>query len=147
MTYPFVLYKHGMENSCPDPGSNRGPLDLQSNALPTELSRQGLNRALCFYIRIIAMYQNYDKSFQSFSMCLQMVHSIQCNYDFFLSNYHTHDFPTHMYYTYEFSISTHIRDTGWCFSQLIVPIQHSCLHPWSKMTNIKFMKAEEGTAH
>ena len=25
---------------CPDPGSNRGPLDLQSNALPTELSRQ-----------------------------------------------------------------------------------------------------------
>ena len=25
--------------SCRDPGSNRGPLDLQSNALPTELSR------------------------------------------------------------------------------------------------------------
>ena len=25
---------------CRDPGSNRGPLDLQSNALPTELSRQ-----------------------------------------------------------------------------------------------------------
>ena len=24
---------------CRDPGSNRGPLDLQSNALPTELSR------------------------------------------------------------------------------------------------------------
>lgn len=24
---------------CPHPGSNRGPLDLQSNALPTELSR------------------------------------------------------------------------------------------------------------
>ena len=24
---------------CPDPGLNRGPLDLQSNALPTELSR------------------------------------------------------------------------------------------------------------
>ena len=23
---------------CPDPGSNQGPLDLQSNALPTELS-------------------------------------------------------------------------------------------------------------
>jgi hypothetical protein len=23
---------------CRDPGSNRGPLDLQSNALPTELS-------------------------------------------------------------------------------------------------------------
>ena len=27
------------EKVCPDPGSNRGPLDLQSNALPTELSR------------------------------------------------------------------------------------------------------------
>jgi hypothetical protein len=25
---------------CRDPGSNRGPLDLQSNALPTELSRR-----------------------------------------------------------------------------------------------------------
>ena len=28
----------GRQN-CRDPGSNRGPLDLQSNALPTELSR------------------------------------------------------------------------------------------------------------
>ena len=28
------------QNICRDPGSNRGPLDLQSNALPTELSRQ-----------------------------------------------------------------------------------------------------------
>ena len=27
------------KNQCRDPGSNRGPLDLQSNALPTELSR------------------------------------------------------------------------------------------------------------
>ena len=26
-------------SKCRDPGSNRGPLDLQSNALPTELSR------------------------------------------------------------------------------------------------------------
>ena len=25
--------------TCRDPGSNRGPLDLQSNALPSELSR------------------------------------------------------------------------------------------------------------
>ena len=24
---------------CPDPGLNQGPLDLQSNALPTELPR------------------------------------------------------------------------------------------------------------
>ena len=28
---------------CRDPGSNRGPLDLQSNALPTELSRRLIN--------------------------------------------------------------------------------------------------------
>ena len=28
------------KQKCRDPGSNRGPLDLQSNALPTELSRQ-----------------------------------------------------------------------------------------------------------
>ena len=28
------------KKKCRDPGSNRGPLDLQSNALPTELSRQ-----------------------------------------------------------------------------------------------------------
>ena len=26
------------EKQCRDPGSNQGPLDLQSNALPTELS-------------------------------------------------------------------------------------------------------------
>ena len=35
----FVLKK------CRDPGSNRGPLDLQSNALPTELSRLPLSAA------------------------------------------------------------------------------------------------------
>ena len=28
-----------LTQKCRDPGSNRGPLDLQSNALPTELSR------------------------------------------------------------------------------------------------------------
>ena len=27
------------KKKCRDPGSNQGPLDLQSNALPTELSR------------------------------------------------------------------------------------------------------------
>jgi hypothetical protein len=27
-----------VKKNCHDPGSNRGPLDLQSNALPTELS-------------------------------------------------------------------------------------------------------------
>ena len=33
--YMFGLVK----TKCRDPGSNRGPLDLQSNALPTALSR------------------------------------------------------------------------------------------------------------
>ena len=28
-----------LKTKCRDPGSNRGPLDLQSNALPTALSR------------------------------------------------------------------------------------------------------------
>ena len=32
------VLKIGIEK-CRDPGSNQGPLDLQSNALPTELSR------------------------------------------------------------------------------------------------------------
>jgi hypothetical protein len=31
----------GFKKLCRDPGSNRGPLDLQYNALPTELSRLG----------------------------------------------------------------------------------------------------------
>ena len=31
------------KKQCRDPGSNRGPLDLQSNALPTELSRPDEN--------------------------------------------------------------------------------------------------------
>ena len=33
--------RHGIipKGSCRDPGSNRGPSDLQSDALPTELSR------------------------------------------------------------------------------------------------------------
>ena len=33
------------KQKCRDPGSNRGPLDLQSNALPTELSRQDIKRS------------------------------------------------------------------------------------------------------
>ena len=32
---------------CRDPGSNRGPLDLQSNALPTELSRHVMIKICC----------------------------------------------------------------------------------------------------
>ena len=37
----FQIIKINFVNwqNCRDPGSNRGPLDLQSNALPTELSR------------------------------------------------------------------------------------------------------------
>ena len=39
--YFFInkMFLAGVEKKCRDPGSNRGPLDLQSNALPTELSR------------------------------------------------------------------------------------------------------------
>ena len=36
------FYKHLFEAKCRDPGSNWGPSDLQSDALPTELSRLGL---------------------------------------------------------------------------------------------------------
>ena len=36
-----------LKKKCRDPGSNRGPLDLQSNALPTELSR--LMQILSYY--------------------------------------------------------------------------------------------------
>ncbi|GFX03277.1 hypothetical protein TNCV_3555051 [Trichonephila clavipes] len=32
------------KNACRNPGSNQGPLDLQSNALPTELFRHGRGR-------------------------------------------------------------------------------------------------------
>ena len=37
------MFLAGVEKKCRDPGSNRGPLDLQSNALPTELSRPDEN--------------------------------------------------------------------------------------------------------
>ena len=37
--YNLWKIKRTMLQKCRDPGSNRGPLDLQSNALPTELSR------------------------------------------------------------------------------------------------------------
>ena len=33
------IFSKNCWQKCRDPGSNRGPLDLQSNALPTELSR------------------------------------------------------------------------------------------------------------
>ena len=37
--------KKKKKKSCRDPGSNQGPLDLQSNALPTELSRPHIWRS------------------------------------------------------------------------------------------------------
>ena len=46
----YLIWKsrcgNGRKNQCRDPGSNRGPSDLQSDALPTELSRQLMSRAL-----------------------------------------------------------------------------------------------------
>ena len=35
----YVSYIEAVKNYCRNPGSNQGPLDLQSNALPTELFR------------------------------------------------------------------------------------------------------------
>ena len=42
----YVVGKQAKMNQkkCRDPGSNRGPLDLQSNALPTELSRHMMQK-------------------------------------------------------------------------------------------------------
>ena len=51
----FFIYKMflaGVEKKCRDPGSNRGPLDLQSNALPTELSRPAVFRGEIVYRKI-----------------------------------------------------------------------------------------------
>ena len=33
------IFEKDCQNDCRDPGSNQGPSDLQSDALPTELSR------------------------------------------------------------------------------------------------------------
>ncbi len=37
--YKFKQIKYNKKKKCRNPGSNQGPLDLQSNALPTELFR------------------------------------------------------------------------------------------------------------
>ena len=50
-TYPYHERKEVI-TICRDPGSNRGPLDLQSNALPTELSRPRAYIAKFVYIHI-----------------------------------------------------------------------------------------------
>ena len=46
---------------CPDPGSNRGPLDLQSNALPTELSRQVVLELLRVSKQITHFYKRIEE--------------------------------------------------------------------------------------
>ena len=58
---------------CRNPGLNRGPLDLQSNALPTELFRptRGCQRALlrtalrCKYCHFVSVSQYYNHSFNA----------------------------------------------------------------------------------
>ena len=40
------LAKNLRKKKCRDPGSNRGPSDLQSDALPTELSRHTIANGL-----------------------------------------------------------------------------------------------------
>ena len=48
MKYPFRFILP--EKKCRDPGSNRGPLDLQSNALPTELSQQLNDNEVIYFL-------------------------------------------------------------------------------------------------
>ena len=58
--------------------------------------------------------------------------------------YNKHIVRTHDYCTYDFSTSIHVRGTGWRVSQLIVHIQHSCRHPWSKHRSREWRR---GRAH
>ena len=41
----FLSVCEKREQKCLDRGSNTGPLDLQSNALPTELSKQVMSKS------------------------------------------------------------------------------------------------------
>ncbi len=43
---------------CRDPGSNQGPSDLQSDALPTELSRRKTNR---LYLNVYFIFLQISK--------------------------------------------------------------------------------------
>ncbi len=52
--------------NCRDPGSNRGPLDLQSNALPTELSR-----LIMFSLQPQKIYRPYWVLLTNFRSSLQ----------------------------------------------------------------------------
>ena len=45
--WPNLDVEFKLVKKCHDPGSNRGPLDLQSNALPPELFRLLLNKHCC----------------------------------------------------------------------------------------------------
>ena len=47
----WFLAQNESGQKCHDPGSNRGPLDLQSNALPTELSRRLIIRHNLNFVR------------------------------------------------------------------------------------------------
>ena len=47
----WFLAQNESGQKCRDPGSNRGPLDLQSNALPTELSRRLIIRHNLNFVR------------------------------------------------------------------------------------------------
>jgi hypothetical protein len=55
----FTWQKNQNMTSCRDPGLNRGPSDLQSDALPTELSRRCATFVKYFYF--IKMYINICK--------------------------------------------------------------------------------------
>ena len=48
------------KKKCRDPGSNQGPLDLQSNALPTELSRL-VNTIMATYMYMYMCMCMYNK--------------------------------------------------------------------------------------
>jgi hypothetical protein len=52
-------YRTVISKNCRDSGSNRGPLDLQSNALPTELSRLVHTVSHCtIYLLFVNSYEH-----------------------------------------------------------------------------------------
>ena len=63
----LASYRPKQKKKCLDPGSNRGPSDLQSDALPTELSRLCISssRFLCHGI-------DYEKQFKIVSKQLYL---------------------------------------------------------------------------
>ena len=69
------------QKHCRDPGSNRGPLDLQSNALPTELSRrcslQTRKLLDCFYFAAHNGRQ-FDRVFESANSLAKSIGMEEC---------------------------------------------------------------------